>query len=293
MNLFGKRRAVPPHHLDAIVALWLEGRLAASGGGPLTGRAAESAAYASRVDDALALADVRDPRALPRHMIANLNAVRAAVFAPSPEFELALQMIGAKQRDVLRAIRAGAEQQRRHVPSPPENSGSTGGKADLVAELGGDSPEEQRRRLLRWLPLQEPDPALWHEIALNSEPDGMGEVFLWIVHQPDCDAATAAFLFHACNAFEALEWPGVGHDTTVPVEFRVARTVARRWQSGEFRTNRFSFPERGYELSWSDYAERAAAARAKFGRAAFDVPPGLFEFHDGEGAETGWVYRGL
>jgi hypothetical protein len=126
----------------------------------------------------------------------------------------------------------------------------------------------------------------------QSDPDGMHKIFLWIVEQPECDAATAAFIFHANNSFEALEYPNREATETAYIadQFQIAKTVAERWIRGGFRTRRFSFDSMGYEESLASYQQSAERARQRFGRPAFDIAPGLFEFRSGEDANSGYFY---
>ena len=256
MAIFGKRTASPPREQVArVVATYFEGKLAALRLKEIQSNAnMRKAIFALKADEAMASAGVAKLEDLPTHMIANLDALRAALFGDLKEFETFLMTVTPNQNAALREIRREVESHLEAEKQQIELAESArlvkgANKIDLTVLLNLTGRQDRRQRLLDWLAAQKPDPALWHEIATQSDPDGMHRIFLWIVAQPECDAATAAFIFHANNSFEALEYPDreATEAEYLADMFQIAKTIAERWTTGDFRTRRFSFDSMGYE----------------------------------------------
>ena len=84
----------------------------------------------------------------------------------------------------------------------------------------------QIAKVLAWLPRQSPD--IWHAVATGWNWDVDLAPLEWIVRQPDCDAATAQFVF----------WTARLGDSHELADLR--SMIAERWSAGEYRTARFS-----------------------------------------------------
>lgn len=253
------------------------------------------AAFFMHVSDSLQESGANDCEQLPAARADTLLAVHAAIFEDDATFATALPGRSAPARDFLRKLRADAATLRQpraprpavaaapSAPHPPR-------RIDLESLLGPKDPDTRHARLLDWLRRQPPDPELWHEIVVNSDPDGMDEIFLWIVSQPACDAATAAHIFHACNAFEVL-----AHQKDIDTPAwrdlaAIARTIVRRWTNSDFPTCELSFEEQGYEESLATYRDLEAKAAAELGAPAFVAPEGLFVFRAGRAPRTEYFY---
>lgn len=297
MGIFGtKRPAITDEHIKKINAHYLHGQL-------FSARLAQSPSfedvqkvlYFQAVDEAMKSAGANEPGKLPAHVLANLNALRAAFFEDDEEFETALIIMGPKQEPVLRELRAEIEnkrnEERLQTEARSESLRAKGaGKTDLSRLLDLHNQKDKHACLFDWLVRQPPDPALWHELATQSDPDGMESIFLWIVQQPECDCATAAFIFHANNSFEALDFPNPEAAGYRRDGFLIARTIATRWADGSFPTYRFPFVSMGYEETLDSYRKSAEAARQRFGAPAFEIPPRLFDFRPGEEPDSAYFY---
>ena len=163
---------------------------------------------------------------------------------------------------------------------------------DLMEVLGGRQDRTFAARLLDWLKVQSPDPDLWHDIATGTDPDGMEKVFEWIVLQPQCDASTAAFIFHIINSFELLAYRDESAAGMYGDRFRTAVAISRRWREGSFPSARFWFMSEGHEESFETYHDLVAKAVAEFGVSPFEVPDGLFEFKQGERTRSRYFFNG-
>ena len=133
---------------------------------------------------------------------------------------------------------------------------------------------------------------MWHDIATGADPDGMEKVFEWIVLQPQCDASTAAFIFHINNSFELLTYRDESAAGMYRDRFRTAVAISRRWREGSFPSARFWFMSEGHEQSFETYRDLVAQAVARFGVSPFDVPHGLFEFRQGERTRSKYFFNG-
>ncbi|MBK9082905.1 MAG: DUF4274 domain-containing protein [Rhizobiales bacterium] len=254
---------------------------------------AESQAFGvffRHIRDGLREAGAAEFAQLPVARLDTLLSVHAAIFEDDAAFATTLPGRSAAARAFLSDLRAESAALRqpraaRPAPTPPVIPASAG-KIDLESLLGPRDPDTRRARLLGWLERQPPQPDLWHEIAVNSDPDGMDEIFLWIVRQPDCDAATAAHIFHANNSFEALDAGGrIG-----PARVEIATIVARRWAANDFARYELGFEERGYEEPLASYRAREAEAAARGEAPAFAAPEGLFAFRPGRAPDTPYFY---
>ncbi len=249
-------------------------------------------AFFRHVRDSFHEAGVHEFAQLPLARIDTLLSVHAAIFEDDGAFATTLPGRSAAAREALRQLRADSVSLREpRAPRPASApaaavSPAASGKIGLESLLGPRDPDTRRARLLDWLRGQPPQSDLWHEIAVNSDPDGMGAIFLWIVRQPDCDAATAAHIFHANNSFEALD-----QDGRIDREQReIAATVATRWAANDFARYELAFEERGYEESLATYRKLETQAALLAGAPPFTTPEGLFRFRAGRAPATPYFY---
>ena len=144
---------------------------------------------------------------------------------------------------------------------------------------------ENRNDLLNWLVQHGPDPDFWHVILCNTDPDGREDVYHWIVSQPECDAGTAAQIFHHSNAYEALEYRA----SELPLyqkKYETAKIAADRWERGDFLTHKF-FPNDIYSSTTrEDFKRIENEAIKKFGVPAFKISDGLFDDNPREEPKT-------
>lgn len=237
-----------------------------------------------------------DFRAFPPELQTQLTHIHAVFFGSLLEAAEATKGLGSVWGQVANSIKSKAADSRSAekaaaVTAANSTMDMVKGQIDLLELLGGPRNSAFRRKLLDWLKSQPADPDLWHDLATNSDPDGMDEIFEWIVNQPQCDASTAAFIFHVMNAFELLAYPDESKAGMYDDRFRAAVVITRRWREGSFPTARFSFQSEGYEEPLEYYREQADEAAAKFGAAAFDVQEGLFELRKGERTRSKYFFN--
>lgn len=130
--------------------------------------------------------------------------------------------------------------------------------------------------LLSWLIQHGPDPDFWHVIVCNTNPDGREKIYAWIAAQAECDAGTAAQIFHNSNAYEALEYPMSEFPLNNPA-YNTAKLAADRWAENNFRTHRFSPNDIYSSTTYEDFKRIECSATKKFGAPAFRLSDGLFD----------------
>lgn len=131
--------------------------------------------------------------------------------------------------------------------------------------------------LLKWLTLHGSDPDFWHVIVCNTDPSVENEdIYHWIASQPQCDAGTAAQIFHHSNAYEALEYR-TGEFPQHLKLYSTAKLVADRWETGNFQTHRFSPNDVCSSTTYDDFKRLEREAAQKFGASAFKVPDEFFD----------------
>ncbi|MBL8590439.1 MAG: DUF4274 domain-containing protein [Methylobacteriaceae bacterium] len=221
-------------------------------------------------------------------------AIHATWFEDDAAFAKLVSGYPAQVRGALEKLRVESAPVRRALQPPPVEAAppatARAPQIDLESLLGPKDPITRRARLLDWLRAQPPEPDLWHVVATQSDPDGMDAIFLWIVQQLDCDAATAAHIFHAVNAFEVLDHQ---HEIDAPAwreRAAIARTVAGRWARNDFVRYELAFEERGYEETLASYRALEGKAAARFGASSFVAPEGLFAFKAGREPQTRYFY---
>ncbi|HTV70658.1 MAG TPA: DUF4274 domain-containing protein [Rhizobiaceae bacterium] len=236
-----------------------------------------------------------DFRAFPPHLQTQLAQIHKVFFGGPSEAAEATAALGPVWGAIANSIKSKVTDARASEKAAEQAAANSAmdiarSQIDLVELIGGPRNRAFRVKLLDWLKAQPADPDLWHDLATNSDPDGMDDIFEWIVGQPACDASTAAFIFHAMNAFELLAFADESAAGMYASRFRACATITRRWREGSFPTARFSFQSEGYEESLDTYREQADEAEAKFGAAPFDIPTGLFEFRTGERTRSRYFF---
>jgi hypothetical protein len=151
---------------------------------------------------------------------------------------------------------------------------------------------EAVRELLNWLSWQPAEPDLWHALVRNNDPDGFGDVYLWIVSQNNCDAATAAAIFQLLNPADLLrESVHAKRGLAIGDGIEVAKTIVRRWREHSFPTSRFSFDETYYfESSLAAFRADEGLVSQNMGALPFSPPSDLFDFQVGAEPNTKWFY---
>ncbi len=158
-------------------------------------------------------------------------------------------------------------------------------KIDLRSEIGNLT-------FLEWMKRHGADPNLWHMLARHYS-DDLLPTYEWIVNHQDCDAGTAATLFHVLNAFEYYEMPPARLDElrVSSVQFRIVETAVQRWMGNRFKTNRFTVYEMGYEEPIQGYERRAQKVTSKHGVSMLGVVPGMFNYDRGIPEQTKYKFH--
>lgn len=145
--------------------------------------------------------------------------------------------------------------------------------------------------LVEWLEAHGSNPDLWHIIATNSDPDGMQNAYNWILKQPDCDAGTAAQIFHYSAPYEALEMEAENYSTHYrSTMYKNAKIAADRWTSNDFKTHRFSPNDVESSTTKEEFYRLEREAKEKFGEAPFSISMGLFDTSLREEPKTNYYY---
>ena len=156
---------------------------------------------------------------------------------------------------------------------------------DLRREIGGLS-------ILEWVRQHGTDPELWHMLA-HQYSDDLLPSYEWIVNHPDCDAGTAAMLFHVLNAYEYYEKSPEMLDELrrKDIQFRIVETAVQRWLGSHFKTNRLTIYEMGYEESIQGYENRVKKAVLKYGASILEFVPEMFVFDKGVREQTAFYFE--
>ncbi len=145
--------------------------------------------------------------------------------------------------------------------------------------------------LVDWLENHGVNPDFWHVLATNSDPDGMSEVYRWILSQPECDAGTAAQIFHYSAAYEALEMKPENYASHYRhTMYSNAKLAADRWAANDFKTHRFSPSDIESSTTKEEFYRLEREAKLKFGKVPFVVSKGLFDISRREEPQTNYYY---
>lgn len=131
--------------------------------------------------------------------------------------------------------------------------------------------------LMNWLIQHGPDPDFWHVFVCNTDPNQREDAYHWIVSQPQCDAGTAAQIFHHSNAYEALAYQAFEFPSHLSRLYSTAKMAADRWTVGNFQTHRFAPNDIYSSTTYEDFKNIEAQAIEKFGTPAFRLSEGLFD----------------
>jgi hypothetical protein len=266
--------------------------------GSKTSESQRKAAFTAMADQMLRAAGQVVPTSqpvfgiLPSNLQGDLLSLHAAMLGEGLAASEALRSLDPVWAELVRRMHARIDGEKASQRAGVESEiDRVRDQIDLVELLGGRG-GRFAARLLEWLKAQPADPDLWHDIATMADPDGMDDVFEWIVLQPRCDAATAAFIFHAINAFEQLSFRDETAAGMYASRFRAAIAISRRWKERSFPTARFSFTSEGYEETLESYRDYAAQAAARFGAAPFEPHEGLFRFQQGQPTASRHFFNG-
>ncbi len=108
--------------------------------------------------------------------------------------------------------------------------------------------DEQSTRMIRWPEGKTPD--TWHDVTQLLNWDFAEAVLDWVVMQPECDKATAAYLFWLSDP----DWfaTTLGRDDKFALDARrLFDMILDRWKAGAFTRA---------ELSWDDWIGTSAAS---------------------------------
>lgn len=155
---------------------------------------------------------------------------------------------------VLRSIISGLMTGRTAAPAEFQNLINTATKIINVAREYGP-PNLTRQRVqtsiddFDWLEANR-DPDLWHLIVQQVNFDlGATKRFVeWVVEQPDCDRATAAFLFLEMNGPECVAIPPDRAVSSTDLSYRLISRICARSQNGDgFPISELTLSEHGLQ----------------------------------------------
>jgi len=184
-----------------------------------------------------------------------------------------------KHRAVFEAIRENRRQFLQNLNLNKARIDEQQYKQDQAVEQRIDLSQTLRDKtdLLNWLVKHGPDPDFWHVFVCNTDPNQRAEVYHWIITQPQCDAGTAAQIFHHSNAYEALEHRSSEFPPHLMRLYSTAKIAADRWAAGNFQTHRFAPNDIYSSTSYEEFKRIENEAIQKFGAAAFKLSDGLFD----------------
>ena len=153
---------------------------------------------------------------------------------------------------VLRSIISGLMQGRIAQPAEFQNLINTATKiVNIAREYGPPDPTRQRVQTsiddFDWLEANR-DPDLWHLIArqVNFDLSATKRFVEWVVEQPDCDRATAAFLFLEMNGPECVANPSERVVSSTDFSGRLIGRICARSQNGDgFPISELTLSEHG------------------------------------------------
>lgn len=153
---------------------------------------------------------------------------------------------------VLRSIISGLMAERTAQPAEFQNLINTATKIiNIAREYGPPDPTRQRVQTsiddFDWLKANR-DPDLWHLIVRQVNFDlGATQRFVeWVVEQPDCDRATAAFLFLEMNGPECVANPSERVVSSTDFPGRLICRICARSQNGDgFPISELTLSEHG------------------------------------------------
>lgn len=234
-----------------------------------------------------------DFETLPAHIAAQLSLLHTATLGEPAAAAEAMKSLDPAWYVPIRTLRERANGAKAAAVTANQSEvARVSEQVDLFDVLG----DVQSRRfsvvLLDWLKLQPPDPDLWHDIATGADPDGMDDVFEWIVQRPECDASTAAQIFHVSNAYDLLGFRDEDAAGMYAPAFRTVATIIDRWRKRSFPTARFYFDPINHPEPFESYVSGAEKAAARFGRAPFDVPESLLDIREGVHTRSRYFFNG-
>jgi hypothetical protein len=152
---------------------------------------------------------------------------------------------------VLRSIISGLMAERTAQPAEFQNLINTATKIiNMAREYGPPDPTRQRVQTsiddFDWKANRDPD--LWHLIVRQVNFDlGATQRFVeWVVEQPDCDRATAAFLFLEMNGPECVANPSERVVSSTDFSGRLIDRICTRSQNGDgFPISELTLSEHG------------------------------------------------
>ena len=241
-----------------------------------------------------------DFTSFPAHVVAQLSYMHTAILGEPAAAAEAMKSLDPAWYMPIRMMKERADSEKERADSKKAAASSANssevalvsGQIDLLDVLGDRQGKRFSAVLLDWIKRQPPDPDLWHDIATGADPDGMDDVFEWIVQQPECDAATAASIFHVSNAYDLFAFRDAQSAGMYAPAFRTVATIIERWREGSFPTARFSFEPVNPPEPMETYVEAAERAAAKFGSSPFHVPETLLDVHPGERSRSRYFFNG-
>jgi len=135
-----------------------------------------------------------------------------------------------------------------------------------------DDERDHAQAMIDWLADKDPD--VWFAVTQRLNWDSSFRVLDWIISQPGCDKANAAFVFWAAEPLHHLRLIAAG-ETPSSEGFRLLDTVLRNWKAGFYKRA---------ELAWQESrrtAYRAAVAALPGQRDPLSVPEDLLGPLDG------------
>ena len=103
-----------------------------------------------------------------------------------------------------------------------------------------DDERDHAQAMIDWLADKDPD--LWFEVTPHLNWDSSFRVLDWIISQPRCDKANAAFVFWGADPLYHLRWVAAG-ETLNSEGFRLLDKVLRGWKAGFYRRAELAWPE--------------------------------------------------
>ena len=131
-----------------------------------------------------------------------------------------------------------------------------------------DDSRDSRQDMIDWLSDKTPD--IWFDVTQSLNWDNSERVLDWIVSQPMCDRANAAWVFWRC---EPSYYAGNPERATITSDgFDLMRKILRNWKSGFYRRGELAWKsEFDHRRNYFEVVEKLP------GRAdPFDIPRDLF-----------------
>lgn len=147
------------------------------------------------------------------------------------------------------------------------------------------------RTLLEWLKQHGSDPELWHYLLPRVHDWGgkADKIFSWVVRHPDCDAGTAAEVFHLFNPFDNLK---PNYPDYRRAKIKTLKHIITRWENDDFKTFNFGFQDiLGMMETEESHREYERKFIEKHGRINFISPASIFELREGKTPDPAYHYE--